>query len=203
MTEIAPKKSIRKHRNRNAHIDGLMRLANQAKNQSEYGIARQIFAFLVYRYFRVFANHGLILLESSRPQAMYIPSKLKEWVRSAYPESSCTRSPYLDFTEYSSFPKEVKEVWGLVCRSGGANLVTLLSPCSDERLCIPTPRLKGNARGILYVVAQQVPRHTSTRVTTPATPETQALFRDALRRRTSEKDMARAVRHILKPKEKK
>lgn len=200
MTEIAPKKSKRKHRNRNAHIDGLMRLANQAKNHSEYGVARQIFAFLVYRYFRVFANHGLILLESSRPQAMYIPSKLKEWVRSAYPMSSCTRSPYLDFTEYSSFPKEVKEVWGLVCRSGGANLVTLLSPCSDERLCIPTPRLKGNARGILYVVAQQVPRHTSTRVTTPATPETQALFRDALRRRTSEQDMARAVRHILKPK---
>lgn len=203
MSETAPKKLKRKHRNRDAHIDALMRLANQAKNHSEYGVASQIFAFLVYRYFRVFANHGLILLESSRPQAMFIPSKLKEWIRRAYPESSCTRSPYLDFTEYSSFPQEVKEVWGLVCRSGRANLVTLLSPCSDERLCIPTPRLKGNARGILYVVAQQVPRHTSARVTTPATPETQALFRDAIRRRTSEKDMARAVRHILKPKEKK
>ena len=200
MLEPVPRKSKRKRSLMYERIDLLIRLANEAKNHSEYEIARHIFAYLIYQYFWVFVKQKLIFLESMRPQVMVIPAELREWILASFHSSHSTQAPYLDFKKYASFPKETKQVWGLLQRSGRSNLVTLLSPYSDERLCIPTPRLKGRVRGMLYTVAEQVPRHTSTRVTTLGTSEVQEILRRKLGIMTSRKVMERAVRHVLNQK---
>lgn len=179
-------------------IDLLIRLANKAKDHSEYALASRIFAYLAHAYFRVFADRKLIMLESIRPHPTHIPPILYQWVTKSYRVGKDQKSPYLDYDEFTGFDRDTKQAWGLLCRSGKANLATLVSPLSGERLCIPTPRLKDRARGMLYVVAQQVPRHTSARLVVARTPEVSEGLVRQLSIMTSAKLMERAVRVLLK-----
>lgn len=195
MTDTAPQQPSKKQR----RIERLIRLANRAKDNSAYEIANLVFAILISHYFRYLRKHGLLLLESSRPQPMVIPDELRQWFEDACKaHRQCDNYPYLDYAKRRLHSLESKEVWGLVQRRGGSNLATIVSPLAGQHLCIPTPRLRPHVRGAVYLAGIQVVRHTSTRIRQPPDPAVIKALYDTLCKIVPEKHLVRAAKKVLK-----